>query len=181
MLLLTEDAAADGLYHVMAHVVNTLTLYTLENGFITCLTTTASLICWLAMPNNLVFMGLHFVIGKLYANSLLVSLNTRKELREMRWSKSNWPPAEPVFTSSDFTAPYTRSYSYGAVTTLTMTSPTSAYQPAFKVNPRILPSPLEVSVERKVERISEELSDIIHNEYPDRRHHLHTEPWRSLP
>ncbi|KAJ7311708.1 hypothetical protein DFH08DRAFT_897475 [Mycena albidolilacea] len=103
----------------MAHVVNTLTLYTLENGFLTCVTTTASLICWLTMPDNLVFLGLHFVIGKLYANSLLISLNTRKELREMRWNKPEWDPSVPVLTADDFTIP-TRTYGYGATTSLTM-------------------------------------------------------------
>jgi len=29
-------------------------------------------------------MGLYFMIGKLYANSLLANLNTRKQLRESR-------------------------------------------------------------------------------------------------
>ncbi|KAJ7616567.1 hypothetical protein FB45DRAFT_1034889 [Roridomyces roridus] len=191
---------------IMAHVVNLLTLYTLENGFITCVTTTASLICWLTMPTNLVFLGLHFVIGKLYANSLLISLNTRKELREMRWNGSakaghGWPGPEPVLTSADFTIPYTytstnmttRTYEYGGNTSLTMTSPTSAYRPAFKVHR--LPTTLEVSVERRVERTSDDLSDIIRNEYsarlnaqqyqyhrPRPRSPRHTvDPWRSLP
>ncbi|KAJ7241305.1 hypothetical protein B0H12DRAFT_1133648 [Mycena haematopus] len=147
----------------MAHVVNTLTLYTLENGLLTCVTTTASLICWLTMPKNLIFLGLHFVIGKLYANSLLISLNTRKQLREMRWNKTEeWDRTVPVLTSDDFTVPYTRTYPYGAVTSLTtMSSPTSAYRPAFKVNPRILPSQLEISVHQRIERSSDELSEII--------------------
>ncbi|TFK34410.1 hypothetical protein BDQ12DRAFT_738270 [Crucibulum laeve] len=69
---------------VMIRVVDSLTLYTLENGALTCVATTASLICWLSMSSNLVFLGLHFVIGKLYANSLLASLNTRQELREIQ-------------------------------------------------------------------------------------------------
>jgi hypothetical protein len=99
------------------------------------------------MPKNLVFFGLHFVIGKrastlflfvlktdgcvgvvVYANSLLISLNTRKELREMRWSnKSDWDPAVPVLSADDFTVPYTRSYAYGAVTSLTMTASSSGH------------------------------------------------------
>ncbi|KAJ7473599.1 hypothetical protein B0H11DRAFT_2036491 [Mycena galericulata] len=176
---------------LMANVVNTLTLYTLENGLLTCLTTTASLICWLAMPNNLVFLGLHFIIGKLYANSLLISLNTRKELREMRWNKQDWDPNVPVLSADDFTVP-TRSYAYGGLTSLTMTSPmqspTSAYRPAFKINPRVFPSQLEVSVERTVQRSSDDLSDIIRNEYGNgQRYHRPrsprhtTEPWRALP
>ncbi|KXN87274.1 hypothetical protein AN958_09006 [Leucoagaricus sp. SymC.cos] len=73
----------------MVRLVNTITLYTLENGALTFFTATASLICWLAMPENLVFFGLHFVIGKLYANSLLASLNVRRELQDIRWRSEN--------------------------------------------------------------------------------------------
>ncbi|KAF8079374.1 hypothetical protein FPV67DRAFT_114924 [Lyophyllum atratum] len=69
---------------IMIQLVDTLTLYTIETGALTSVATIASLICWLTMPTNLIFLGLHFVIGKLYANSLLASLNTRKELRRMR-------------------------------------------------------------------------------------------------
>ncbi|KAJ7589655.1 hypothetical protein C8J56DRAFT_37419 [Mycena floridula] len=89
---------------MMIHVVDTLTLYTLENGLLTRMTTTASLICWLKMPTNLVFLGLHFVIGKLYANSLLASLNTRKALRDMRSHMQPWPrdPNYPILTGDDF-------------------------------------------------------------------------------
>jgi hypothetical protein len=102
-------------------------------------TTTASLICvrlytslapqpivtpvlqWLTMPYNLVFLGLHFVISKLYANSLLISLNTRKALREMRWNKPEWDPTVPVLSDADFSSPY-RTYPYGGgSTSLTMT------------------------------------------------------------
>jgi hypothetical protein len=54
-----------------------------------------------------------------YANSLLISLNTRKELREMRWNKPEWDPSVPVLTADDFTIP-TRTYGYGATTSLTM-------------------------------------------------------------
>jgi len=68
----------------MDHVINSVILYTFENGSITCTATIVSMVCWLAMPNNLVFMGLHFVIGKLYANSLLATLNARKQLQRER-------------------------------------------------------------------------------------------------
>ncbi|KAJ6622105.1 hypothetical protein B0H10DRAFT_2015282 [Mycena sp. CBHHK59/15] len=170
----------------MAQVVDTLTLYTLENGFLTCVTTTASLICWLTMPTNLVFLGLHFVIGKLYANSLLISLNTRKELREMRWNKPNWDPNVPVLTADDFTSPY-RSYPYGGTTSLTMTSPSAAYRPPFKMRQvnAALPSTMEVNIERTVERSSDDLSEIIQQDYGRRGFHRPRsppiEPWRSLP
>ncbi|KAH9485982.1 hypothetical protein JR316_0000044 [Psilocybe cubensis] len=35
---------------------------------------------WLTMHTNLIFMGIHFVISKFYANSLLATLNARKTL-----------------------------------------------------------------------------------------------------
>ncbi|KAJ6615788.1 hypothetical protein B0H10DRAFT_2190859 [Mycena sp. CBHHK59/15] len=172
------------------HVVNTLTLYTLENGLLTCLTTTASLICWLTMPTNLVFMGLHFVIGKLYANSLLISLNTRKGLCEMRWDKTTWDTTVPALSAVDFTS---LSYPYGGTSSLT-TTPSAAYCPQFKLRSTNsqafpLPSTLEVTIERTVERSSNDLSEIIQQEeYGRRFHHPRprsphraVEPWRSLP
>ncbi|KAJ7448487.1 hypothetical protein FB451DRAFT_1411235 [Mycena latifolia] len=68
---------------VMKVVMDTLTLYTLENGLVTCLTTIGALTFWLTMPTSSIALSLNFIIGKLYPNSLLVLLNTRKELREM--------------------------------------------------------------------------------------------------
>ncbi|KAF7289078.1 Glycoside hydrolase [Mycena chlorophos] len=68
---------------VMDGVLNKLTLYTLENGFITFLTTLAILCFWLLLRHTSLALALHFVIGKLYPNSLLMLLNTRKSLRDM--------------------------------------------------------------------------------------------------
>ncbi|KIJ66630.1 hypothetical protein HYDPIDRAFT_86174, partial [Hydnomerulius pinastri MD-312] len=68
----------------MDHVINSVILYTFENNSLTSAATVVSMICWLAMPNNLIFMGLHFVISKLYANSLLATLNARKQLQQER-------------------------------------------------------------------------------------------------
>ncbi|KAH9914898.1 uncharacterized protein BXZ73DRAFT_81507 [Epithele typhae] len=64
----------------MDKIIDSITAYTIETGMLTCVTTTVSLICWLAMPTNLVFLGLHFAISKLYANSFLATLNARKSL-----------------------------------------------------------------------------------------------------
>jgi len=65
----------------MDQIIDSLSLYAIENGLITCVVTIISLICWLTMPRNLVFLGLHFIISKLYANSLLATLNARKRIR----------------------------------------------------------------------------------------------------
>ncbi|KAH7909060.1 hypothetical protein BJ138DRAFT_1181297 [Hygrophoropsis aurantiaca] len=86
----------------MDRVVNSVILYTLENGSLTSAATIVSMICWLAMPNNLIFMGLHFVISKLYANSLLATLNSRKQLqkdRAKRGLSGELPVAFPGFAN----------------------------------------------------------------------------------
>ncbi|KAF8660987.1 hypothetical protein AX16_001509 [Volvariella volvacea WC 439] len=64
------------------HILDKLMLYAFENGSLTTAATVVSLLCWLIMPTNLIFMGLHFVISKFYANSLLATLNRRKRLQE---------------------------------------------------------------------------------------------------
>ncbi|KAJ6489863.1 hypothetical protein C8R45DRAFT_1213284 [Mycena sanguinolenta] len=68
---------------VMKGVMDTLTLYTLENGLVTCLFTIGSLTFWLVIPGTTLSLSLHFVIGKLYPNSLLMLLNKRRALREI--------------------------------------------------------------------------------------------------
>ncbi|KAI0369927.1 hypothetical protein BV20DRAFT_945127 [Pilatotrama ljubarskyi] len=67
---------------MMDRVIDVLTVYTVENGMLTCVATVVSLICasWVRMPNNLIFLGLHFAISKLYASSFMASLNARKGL-----------------------------------------------------------------------------------------------------
>lgn len=69
-------------FSTMDRVINSITLYTIENGLATCIVTILSLIFWVVMPLNLVFLGLHFAISKMYANALLASLNARARLRE---------------------------------------------------------------------------------------------------
>ncbi|OJA18502.1 hypothetical protein AZE42_07593 [Rhizopogon vesiculosus] len=70
-------------YSNMDRIINSIILYTLENNSLTSAATIISMICWVTMP-NLVFLGIHFVLSKLYANSLLATLNSRKQLQEER-------------------------------------------------------------------------------------------------
>ncbi|GLB43795.1 hypothetical protein LshimejAT787_1403070 [Lyophyllum shimeji] len=90
------------------HIIDSLILYTFEIGSLTCAATIVSMICWLTMNSNLIFMGLHFVIGKLYANSLLASLNTRRELRRHRHSHDTAIPAlaSPRRAEAFFNSPF---------------------------------------------------------------------------
>ncbi|KAI0352217.1 hypothetical protein OH77DRAFT_1460656 [Trametes cingulata] len=70
-----------GFSTVTDHLIDVVTLYTVETGLVTSITTAVSLICWLVMPRNLIFLALHFSISKLYATSTLATLNARKSLR----------------------------------------------------------------------------------------------------
>ncbi|KAJ6541651.1 hypothetical protein B0H19DRAFT_1268620 [Mycena capillaripes] len=63
------------------HVLDKLIVYGLETGSLTCLGTIVAMLLWVITPHNLIFLGLYVVIGKLYANSLLVTLNTRKNIQ----------------------------------------------------------------------------------------------------
>ncbi|KAJ2930327.1 hypothetical protein H1R20_g6781, partial [Candolleomyces eurysporus] len=76
-------------YSSMNRVLDALILYTFESGALTMAATLVCLITWLTMPENLIFMGLHFVISKFYANSLLTTLNTRAKLKPGYRSQSS--------------------------------------------------------------------------------------------
>lgn len=66
----------------MNGILDSLMLYAFENGSLSCAAALTSLVCWVTMP-NLIFMGIHFVISKLYGNNLLATLNARKNLRQV--------------------------------------------------------------------------------------------------
>ncbi|KAG2142398.1 hypothetical protein DEU56DRAFT_733676 [Suillus clintonianus] len=61
-------------------IIDALTFWTIQNGSMTSAATISTLLCWKIMPQNRIFLGLHFVVAKLYANSLLATLNARKQI-----------------------------------------------------------------------------------------------------
>jgi len=71
------------------HVLDRLMLYGLETGSLTCLGTIITMLLWVITPKRLIFLGLHVVITKLYANSLLVTLNTRNHIQVGRSNASS--------------------------------------------------------------------------------------------
>ncbi|KAG1840301.1 hypothetical protein DFJ58DRAFT_93901 [Suillus subalutaceus] len=80
-------------------IIDTLTFWTIQNGLMTSAAATATLLCWKIMPSNRIFLGLHFVVAKLvYANSLLATLNARKEiLNGKQYAPTNNQPMSIVF------------------------------------------------------------------------------------
>jgi hypothetical protein len=65
----------------MDEVIDSIIVYTINNGTLTCISTIVSMIFWLFRGKALIFMAIHFAIAKMYANSLLATLNMRKKFR----------------------------------------------------------------------------------------------------
>jgi len=84
---------------LMSNLIDSITLYTLQNGALPCIVTIVTFLCWVTMSSNLIFLGIHFSITKLYANSLLATLNFRRPLRD-KHRKSTAAPFPPSFSSS---------------------------------------------------------------------------------
>ncbi|KAI0088567.1 hypothetical protein BDY19DRAFT_993953 [Irpex rosettiformis] len=73
----------------MNEIIDVLIRYTVETGMITCIAAIISLICWLVMPHNLIFLTMHFTICKFYSNCFLATLNSRATLRARSQSTSS--------------------------------------------------------------------------------------------
>ncbi|KAI5118380.1 hypothetical protein M0805_005845 [Coniferiporia weirii] len=61
-------------------IIDKFLLYSVNTGLLTVVYSTAVLICAALMEANLIYVGMFFVISKLYTNSLLAVLNSRKGL-----------------------------------------------------------------------------------------------------
>ncbi|KAK0457007.1 uncharacterized protein EV420DRAFT_1644163 [Desarmillaria tabescens] len=59
----------------------------LISGLVTSMCSTAVLITFLVWPNTLIFIGIDFMLPRLFINSLLAMLNARKELRKIQGSQ----------------------------------------------------------------------------------------------
>ncbi|KAI0766216.1 hypothetical protein BD413DRAFT_615364 [Trametes elegans] len=64
-------------------LVNRIITYSVMTGAVTSVIDLAILICFITMPNNLVYLGLYDFAPNLYANSLLAMLNARDALQKM--------------------------------------------------------------------------------------------------
>jgi len=62
---------------------------TLVSGFMTSACSLAALITYGAMPDTLVFLGIEFLLTKLYINSFLAMLNARQSVRDKDTSPGN--------------------------------------------------------------------------------------------
>ncbi|KAJ3539040.1 hypothetical protein NM688_g6423 [Phlebia brevispora] len=62
-------------------LVNRLTVYAVNTGVLTSAVSLATMILYNIMPSNFIFMACYFVLSKLYLNSFLATLNTRRVTR----------------------------------------------------------------------------------------------------
>jgi len=63
-------------------LIDKLLMWAISTGLITSLVSVLSVICFLTMPNNLVWIIMYIWLAKVYSNSLLATLNARNGLRE---------------------------------------------------------------------------------------------------
>ncbi|KAJ7584215.1 hypothetical protein C8J56DRAFT_198969 [Mycena floridula] len=68
-------------YHQSDTLVNTLVRYAINTGVFTATVSTATVVMYNIMPNNLIFIGTYFLLSKLYAISFMTTLNTRRVVR----------------------------------------------------------------------------------------------------
>ncbi|KAF7356815.1 hypothetical protein MVEN_01016900 [Mycena venus] len=77
-------------YSMTHEAVDAVVVFTINDGCLTCAVVIASIICWLSMPHNFVYLGIYFTIAKFYANSVLATLNLRN------WYRHRYMGPRPV-------------------------------------------------------------------------------------
>ncbi|TDL16352.1 hypothetical protein BD410DRAFT_640746 [Rickenella mellea] len=82
----------------MDNIVNGLMLYSICTGLVTSTVAVADLVLFFAMKTTSVPVGVSFLIGKLYSNSVLANLNFREIFRrEMNTERSVQLTTMPSF------------------------------------------------------------------------------------
>ncbi|OJT13262.1 hypothetical protein TRAPUB_10197 [Trametes pubescens] len=77
----------------------TLLVYFLNSGLLVMICVICSIVAYIKLPNSFAFLAFYLVLGKLYANSLLGSLNARDVIfPQANWEKET-PRSAPLLTS----------------------------------------------------------------------------------
>ncbi|KAF7368366.1 ANK-REP-REGION domain-containing protein [Mycena venus] len=78
--------------------------YTLATGLATSLLALGCLVAYVVSPNSLIYLAMHFSLGRMYTNALLATLNSRKTLRAhlapacpSKWADFSPTQSAPVF------------------------------------------------------------------------------------
>jgi len=65
-------------------IITTLIIYAINTGLTTSIVAVICVVCFAFMPINFIWLSFFWILGKLYANSLLANLNARETLRGPR-------------------------------------------------------------------------------------------------
>ncbi|KAI0366389.1 hypothetical protein BV20DRAFT_653179 [Pilatotrama ljubarskyi] len=95
-------------------LINRLMVFAVNTGLLTSVCACLSLITILSLPNTFVYICFFFLVGRLYSNSLMATLNARKSLREASSGELSvslrdmQPAASANLTNLTNIAPYNR-------------------------------------------------------------------------
>ncbi|KAJ3717053.1 hypothetical protein EV361DRAFT_580370 [Lentinula raphanica] len=76
-------------YRQSDSLVSTLIKYAINTGALTSVVSVTTVILYNIMPSNLIFIGVFFILSKLYAISFMATLNTRRVIRGRGTDKQN--------------------------------------------------------------------------------------------
>lgn len=108
-------------------IISTLIIYAVNRCLLTSIVAIAEVITFALAPKSLWFLAIDFTVGKLYANSLLASLNSRRSLRQAseRPSFSFRQSSMVIGASSSQTGTESKSRTRGHLVNLEVTQNTS--------------------------------------------------------
>ncbi|KAJ7021008.1 hypothetical protein C8F04DRAFT_275095 [Mycena alexandri] len=66
-----------------SQLINRIMFWSIQTGLVTSVISVTVVVCFQLMKNNYIWMGVFAILGKLYSNSLLASLNIRSLHRKM--------------------------------------------------------------------------------------------------
>ncbi|KAJ7838004.1 hypothetical protein B0H14DRAFT_2790266 [Mycena olivaceomarginata] len=68
-------------YMSQPEMMDAVVIFTINDGLLTCAAVITTIICFLSMHNNFVWVGIYFNLAKLFSNSVLATLNLRNWYR----------------------------------------------------------------------------------------------------
>ncbi|KAJ7637193.1 hypothetical protein FB45DRAFT_458029 [Roridomyces roridus] len=78
-------------YLMSQEVLDSIVIFTVNDGGITCAVALATTACWLVMPGNFIWLAIYFTLVKFYSNSVLSTLNLRNWYRHRPVHVTNIP------------------------------------------------------------------------------------------
>ncbi|KAJ3545260.1 hypothetical protein NMY22_g2511 [Coprinellus aureogranulatus] len=90
MVIVLYLARGSTSYTSSKSVLNALIVHTIENGLITTACALVDLLTYLKIPNTFYYVCFEYILGRLYANVLLATLNGRQRMRQTATSQGEF-------------------------------------------------------------------------------------------